>query len=139
MRSILAIKQQGSIMNNTTIQLPNNKVRDIKFRAYHNKKMVYPNLIGRYESEFGTDYTLWGCDCEDVIPTTKELMQFTELKDKNGVDIYFDDVVYIAGYGKLHVNDLGDLVILVDALAENDIGIIVGNIHESPELIDDAL
>ena len=64
------------------------------------------------------------------------LMQFTGLKDKRGVDIYFDDVVYIAGYGDLQVEDLGDLMILVDATMENDVGGILGNIHENPELLE---
>lgn len=62
------------------------------------------------------------------------VMEFTGLQDSKGIDIYFGYVVYIAGYGNLHVESLGDLVILVDALAENDIGEILGNVHESPEL-----
>jgi hypothetical protein len=62
--------------------------------------------------------------------------QFTGLQDSKGVDIYFYDVVYIAGYGNLLISSLGDLVILVDALSENDIGEILGSINENENLIE---
>ena len=72
---------------------------------------------------------------ETIYHKSYDVDQFTGLQDINGVDIYFDDVVQVAGYGDLHVEDLGSLMILVDATMENDIGCILGNIHENKELI----
>lgn len=62
--------------------------------------------------------------------------QYTGLKDSSRVEIYFDDVVPIAGYGDLHVKDVYDIPTLIDAIAEGDMGAIKGNIHENPELLE---
>jgi len=68
--------------------------REIKFRAWDkvNGKMRYPNMVARY----GEEYTCWwiGGESEDSGHCdTKELMQYTGLKDKNGKEVYEGDIV----------------------------------------------
>ena len=64
-----------------------------------------------------------------------ELMQCTGLKDKHGKLIFEGDIVYLAGYGDYDVEF--PFIELYEAAAENDIGEIIGNIYENPELIAD--
>ena len=59
--------------------------------------------------------------------------QFSGLQDINGVDIFEGDVVSIAGYGDYEVEF--PFLELYDAKTEGDIGKIIGNIYENPELI----
>ena len=70
---------------------------------------------------------------ETIYHKSYDVDPFTGFQDSNGVDIYFNDYITIYGYGVLEIEDLGDLVILVDACAENDIGEIVGNAYENKE------
>ncbi len=47
--------------------------------------------------------------------------------------IYFNDVVYITGYGYLHVEDMGDISLLLDCKMEGDVKYIAGNYHTLSE------
>lgn len=79
-------------------------------------------------------FIVWSSDgIIDEIPALR-IEQFTELKDKNGKDIYEGDIVYLSGYGKYTCEF--PFIELWEAYQENDIGEILGNIHENPELME---
>ena len=54
---------------------------------------------------------------------------------KNSAEIYEGDVVYLAGYGDYVVEF--PFTELHEGMAENDVGDILGNIYENPELLAD--
>jgi uncharacterized phage protein (TIGR01671 family) len=72
-------------------------------------------------------------DGESEYFNNKVLMQYTGLNDRAGKEIYEGDVVYIAGYGDYTAEF--PFVELYEAYSENDIGAVIGNIYENPELL----
>lgn len=112
-------------------------MRDIKFRAWHKTgEAMMPDLKNIYtlNSAFQNDNLIF--------------MQFTGFQDSKGVDIYEGDIIYVAGFSRKakaiityeHGSEFEDLDgchrSMINAAAENDIGEIVGNIHQNPELLE---
>ncbi len=116
--------------------------REIKFRAWCNSwdKMIIPDSE-KYSIDIHSS-TVW----EDSRDGYCDLMQYTGLKDKNGVEIYEGDIIRIKdatqskGYSNKDVlfdwRGAGiisdDIHIRLDMLS---VIAIMGNIHENPELI----
>ena len=124
-------------------------MREIKFRAYDKKEneMFYSSM---YQDKTSMAYGLSNflSECTDIEDT---LMQYTGLKDKDGVEIYEDDIVKFIPSGEYGlVTTFG---------SSQNLGIewensrtafftpmfylgceteleIIGNIYESPELLD---
>ena len=112
--------------------------REIKFRAWNTQenKMLFRKLFDMnwYETD-KNDAS--GSHCWGAISGGQsrflEVMQYTGLKDKNGKDVYEGDFVYLAGYGNYQA--VFPFIELYEAESEKDIGEIIGNIYENPELL----
>lgn len=107
-------------------------MREIKFRAW-DKEISRMFQLGTIESLL-TDAQQPGTGEHWLTCTDHELMQYTGLKDKNGVEIYEGDVVLLQGYGNYEVEF--PFLELYDAYPEGDVGKIIGNIHENPDLLE---
>jgi uncharacterized phage protein (TIGR01671 family) len=138
------------------------KVREIKFRAYdrNNKKMLPVGRIFQYYEQYvGGIYmpTMLEAEMANGEPVMYDLgrpflMQYTGLKDKNGVEIYEGDIVefkisgsrYIAEvyydtatarYSKRGVDSSHGGAIDKDLVSYTSTQKVVGNVYEHPELL----
>lgn len=116
--------------------------RVIKFRAWlDNGKAQDMFFVG---DAYGTTHDLDCCRyLADGQPVT--LMQFTGLHDVNGVEVYENDIVYVAGLGNavvrsayhcgVYYETADDYQSYSDCAAEGDYPVVVGNIYQHPELL----
>jgi hypothetical protein len=114
-------------------------MREIKFRAWNSEEKT---MLKPFDLSSNPKY--W-CDNLKDYP----LMQYTGLKDKNGVEIYEGDIVkyktFYYGKEKEHIievkwekeaTDLFGEPDFIGFLARWEGGEVIGNIYETPELLD---
>ncbi len=117
-------------------------MREIKFRIYD----LFLNQMVLPEANFGTYVIrLNGLVTDGSIGTKCILMQFTGIKDRNGKNIYEDDILDGHGDGVVKVvwrgtgwecdfEDGGNIGL--DEMCEwfGNSSTVIGNLHENPEL-----
>ncbi len=130
--------------------------RDIKFRAWNGIQMLI-DLTGWFVEFDGQVWHNVGDGCGDVLISREvELMQYTGLKDKNGVEIYEGDVVRYKSFQRFRDDEyektevvtyyvgsrVGFEPMLWDTNVEDGFYNderedfeVIGNIHENPDLL----
>ncbi len=124
-------------------------MREIKFRAYI-RRLKWMVQVERICFDIGTvevDLTDGNGDTAEYYFGEIELMQFTGLKDKNGIEIYEGDVVEATRYDGLAVTgvvDFRDCSFVISTGYQTiytwiDYQIeVIGNIYENPELLKES-
>ena len=125
-------------------------MREIKYKAYwHDSKLM--TLVDTIEFLKGGTRVSDGCMHTGWVGKGCELVEYTGLKDKNGVEIYEGDIVETVYNGEVFagvvVYDLSEVDFKVtdgkekygrnfQYLAGNDENEVIGNIYENPELLE---
>jgi uncharacterized phage protein (TIGR01671 family) len=114
-------------------------MREIKFRAWDNRNKRFTKQF--YVSADGKPYTYW----DDPLPNALDivLMQYTGLKDKNGVEIYEGDI--LRNGNSLAVVEYSHTEFLAMDVTDNRgcnlLGCeseVIGNVHENSGLLEAA-
>ena len=119
-------------------------MREIKFRAFHEKseEIFYLSLEKLISGYYTHAFT------HELVAESggNVLDRYTGLKDKEGADLYEDDVCNVEGlglcvvaicpmYGAIFKTKDNQEAPLIDCDAESDLYEKVGNIHQNPELL----
>jgi uncharacterized phage protein (TIGR01671 family) len=126
-------------------------MREIKFRAWNiAEKEMYPS-VGFRDTDCGRfiirEQFMMGVKTEIEMSSNIVLMQYTGIKDKNGIEIYEGDVVTTYGNTdkqKYEIKYLGTGYHLQSLSLKDNCSLmqanerleIIDNIHENPELLE---
>lgn len=113
--------------------------REIKFRVWDGEKIV--SLSRAFTNDLVTiqhndDDSDWANDLDGTYSFV-ELMQYTGLKDKNGVEIYEGDVIaYYHANQECHREEVSWRAVGFNFLFCTSVYEVIGNIYENPELLE---
>jgi len=117
-------------------------MREIKFRAWDRENKAFMPNEGYAICDGDVMGLRYGNEMDDVLTDQVELMQYTGLKDMNGVEIYECDVVRFDTnvqilesevtyyHGMFTIKKYGEKIPLFTALK------VIGNRFENPELLE---
>lgn len=115
-------------------------MREIKFRAWDKENNVMFDVFG-FDINHVVAWQREGIDAKILNPTPERdnciLMQYTGLKDKNGVEIYEGDIISNTDFtGDIYYSDRGTWDCASFILGGcNEKSEVIGNIYENKELL----